>query len=164
VRVDCHVIDYGPGGLLAFQRAAVYRELGLPEPPPAHSPTIETVRNALRDYGSPARLATNPMAPAQGGEAERAAAVKARVDEAVRSAFGPSREDQLLYRVLSRGYIDPAPTHELAAVELNLSRTTYFRSLRVAVGRVAAQLGVRNLWRLAPIRHFRGTDGTPARP
>ena len=29
VRVECHNLDYGPGGLLAFQRAAVYRELGL---------------------------------------------------------------------------------------------------------------------------------------
>ena len=29
VRVECHNLDYGPGGLLAFQHAAVYRELGL---------------------------------------------------------------------------------------------------------------------------------------
>jgi hypothetical protein len=32
VRVECHHLDYGPGGLLAFQRAAVYRELGLRAP------------------------------------------------------------------------------------------------------------------------------------
>ena len=47
VRVECHVLDYGPGGLLAFQRAAVYRELGL------RPPTLEAVREALRNYGSP---------------------------------------------------------------------------------------------------------------
>jgi AAA ATPase domain len=32
VHVECHHLDYGPGGLLAFQHAAVYRELGLPPP------------------------------------------------------------------------------------------------------------------------------------
>lgn len=46
-------------------------------------------------------------------------------------------------QVLTRGYLDPAPTHELAAAELSLSRTSYFRHLRVAVGRVAIELGVR---------------------
>ena len=46
-KVECHVLDYGPGGLLAFQRAAVYRELGL------RPPTLEAVREALRNYASP---------------------------------------------------------------------------------------------------------------
>ncbi|HYK30935.1 MAG TPA: hypothetical protein VEV63_03200, partial [Streptosporangiaceae bacterium] len=51
--------------------------------------------------------------------------------------------DQVLRQVLTRGYLDPAPTHEQAAAELSLSRTSYFRYLRVAVRRVAAELGVR---------------------
>ena len=34
-RIECHRIDYGPGGLLAAQRAVVYSELGLPRPAPA---------------------------------------------------------------------------------------------------------------------------------
>jgi hypothetical protein len=155
VWVDCHVLDYGPGGLLAFQRAAVYRELGLLPPPipaeasPGSPPALQVVKDALRGYGSPARLAVNAMAPSDGSPAERAAAVKARVDDAVRAAFGPSREDQLLRRVLTRGYLDPAPTHEQAAVELGLSRTGYFRHLRAAVARVAVQLGTN----VAPSRH-----------
>ena len=43
----------------------------------------------------------------------------------------------------TRGYLDPAPTHEQAAAELSLSRTSYFRYLRVAVRRVAVELGLR---------------------
>src|SRR5262249_18623240 len=156
-------------GLLAFQRAAVYRELGLPPPPiagnavpasasaatpPRPAPTLQAVKDALRGYGSPARLAGNAMAPPDARPAQRAAEVQARIDEAVRAAFGSSREDQLLLRVLTRGYLDPAPTHEQAAVELGLSRTGYFRHLRAAVARVAAQLGVEPAGtNVAPSRH-----------
>jgi hypothetical protein len=143
VCVECHVIDYGPGGLLAFQRAAVYRELGLRPPSPAVVPTTADVRETLRSYGSPARLLRSPLADSDGTPADRVRRLRARIDDAVRLAFGSSHEDRLLHRVLIRGYLDPAPTHELAAAELNLSRTAYFRQLRVAVERVAAQLGVR---------------------
>jgi AAA ATPase-like protein len=150
VRLECHVLDYGPGGLLAFQRAAVYRELGLPPPPPpAAGPALQAVRDALRHYGSPARLAASPLAAPAGSPAERAGSARARIDEAVAQAFGTSHADRLLRRVLERGYLDPAATHELAAAELNLSRTAYFRQLRTAVERVAAQLA--------------GTDRGPSR-
>ena len=30
MRLECHNLDHGPGGLPAFQHAALYRELGLP--------------------------------------------------------------------------------------------------------------------------------------
>lgn len=139
VRVECHVLDYGPGGLLAFQRAAVYRELGLAPPPPP--PTLEAVREALRHYRSPVLLAAGPLAPASGSPASRASAVRKQIDDAVRDAFGSSPEDELLHSVLVRGYLDPAPTHEQAADELSLSRAAYFRRLRTAVERLAAQLG-----------------------
>jgi hypothetical protein len=140
VWVECHVLDYGPGGLLAAQRAEIYRELGLSVPPPRTPPTLEVVRDALRQFGSPALLAAGPLAPRSGSPAARAESVRALIDQAVRDAFGPSAEDQQLRRVLTRGYLDPAPTHELAAAELNLSRTAYFRRLRTAVERVAAYL------------------------
>jgi hypothetical protein len=143
VRVECHVLDYGPGGLLAFQRAAVYRELGLPAPPPPSvPPSFEIVRDALRHYNSPALLASSPLAPTRGSLSARAEAILSLIDAAVRDAFGSSEQDQQLRRVLVRGYLDPAPTHELAASELNLSRTAYFRRLRTATERVAAQFGV----------------------
>jgi hypothetical protein len=161
VHVECHVLDYGPGGLLAFQRDAVYRELGLP-PPPRPSPlTLAAVRGALRHYGSPARLARSPLAPRDGSAVERAAAVRARIDEAVRGAFGVSHEDQVRRRVLTRGYLRPASTHELAAAELNLSRTAYFRQLRAAVEQVAVQLGV--VPAAAPPGPGRGRGTDPAR-
>ena len=138
LRVECHVLDYGPGGLLAFQRAAVYRELGLP--PPAAPPSPEEVRDALRHFGSPALLAGGPLAPATGTLAERAAAVRERIERAVQEAFGPSAEDERLRAALVRGYLDPAACHEAAADELSLSRAAYFRRLRAAVARVAAQI------------------------
>jgi len=142
VVAECHLLDYGPGGLLAAQRATVYRELGLPAPPPPRAPLrFEEVRDALRHYGSPAALAAGPLAPEQGTLAARARCARERIDAALRDGFGPSREDQQLREALVRGYIEPAPTHELAARELNLSRTAYFRRLRHAVERVAAQLG-----------------------
>jgi hypothetical protein len=141
ISVECHVLDYGPGGVLAGQRAAIYRELGLPAPPsPPAPPTFEVVRGALRHYASPALLAADPLATGDGPPAARSERVRTRIDAAVRDAFGSSTDDQQLRRVLIRGYLDPAPTHELAARELNLSRTAYFRRLRVAVARVAAQL------------------------
>lgn len=150
VRVECHVLDYGPGGLLAFQRAAVYRELGLPPPAVAVPLTVGAVRDALRCYGSPGRLVDSPLAVAGDPDAgigstpaTRAERLRARIDEAVSEAFGSSAEEMLLRRVLTRAYLDPAPTHEAAAAELNLSRTAYFRQLKIAVERVAAQLGAR---------------------
>ncbi len=42
--------------------------------------------------------------------------------------------------MLTRGYLDPAPSHEQAADELALSRAAYFRRLRAAAERVAALL------------------------
>jgi hypothetical protein len=135
VPVECHVLDYGPGGLLAFQRAAVYRELGL------RAPTLEAVREALRNYTSPARLAASDLAPAAGSPAARAEAVKALIDQAVGEAFGESSQERLMRTVLSRGYLEPAASQEEAARELNMSRTAYFRRLRAGVERVAERLG-----------------------
>jgi hypothetical protein len=134
-RVECHVLDYGPGGLLAFQRAAVYRELGL------RPPTLEAVREALRNYASLPRLAASDLAPAAGSPAARAEAVRALIDQAVGEAFGESPEEELMREVLVRGYIEPAGSQEEAARELNMSRTAYFRRLRAAVERVAERLG-----------------------
>ena len=135
VPVECHVLDYGPGGLLAFQRAAVYRELGL------RPPTLEAVREALRNYASPARLAASDLAPAAGSPAARAEAVRALIDQAVGEAFGDSPEERLMRTVLARGYLEPAASQEEAARELNMSRTAYFRRLRAGVERVAESLG-----------------------
>jgi hypothetical protein len=135
VRVECHVLDYGPGGLLAFQRAAVYRELGL------RTPTLEAVRAALRDYASPSHLAQSELAPAAGSSATRAEALRASIDQAVAEAFGDSPEEELMREVLVHGYLEPEGSLEQAARALNMSRTAFFRRLRAAVERVAERLG-----------------------
>jgi hypothetical protein len=115
---ECHVLDYGPGGLLGAQRDLVRRELGLA------APALD-VREALRNLRRP------------GGDA-----IRARLHEAAERAFGSTPDEQLLRRVLVRGYFDPAPSHEAAARELHLSRAAYFRRLRVASARVEEWLAL----------------------
>jgi AAA ATPase domain len=139
VRVECHLLDYGPGGLLGAQRDVVYAELGLPAP---HPPPIdvEVVRQALRDLGVPSRLAASELASGDALD-ERAESVRALLADAAEHAFGETVDERLSRRVLVRGYLDPAPSHQLAAKELNLSRSAYFRRLKMAVERIAAHLG-----------------------
>jgi AAA ATPase domain len=139
VQVECHLLDYGPGGLLGAQRDVVYAEVGL-RPPHATSIDVEVVRQALRDLGVPSRLAASELARGDALE-ERAGSVRALLADAAEHAFGETAEELLLRRVLIRGYLDPAPSHELAAKELNLSRAAYFRRLKMAVLRLATHLG-----------------------
>lgn len=152
---QCYLLDYGPGGLLGAQRALIYAELGLalprpptaePRPLAAETPTAaaapdlaDAVRDALRNLGVPHKLADSPLARGATQE-ERAASVRALLEQAAARAFGETPNEQLLARVLRRGYLDPAPSHEQAADELALSRAAYFRRLRAAAERIAALL------------------------
>jgi hypothetical protein len=145
LEIRCYLLDYGPGGLLAAQRDLVYRELGL-EPPGGEAspePTREAVRDALRKLDLPHELARSPLA--RGTELdERAASVRALIEDAADNAFGRAEGERQLHRVLVRGYLDPAPSHELAADELSLSRAAYFRRLRTATERVADYIAARS--------------------
>ncbi len=138
--LDCYVLDFGPRGLLGLQRAVVYGEAGRPLPlagaGDAAGDTATAVRDALRDLHVPVRLARNPLSTGASTE-ERAASVRALIDDAVARAFGDTGDERLQARVLDRGYLHPAASHELAAEELHLSRATYFRRLRRAAERVA---------------------------
>jgi hypothetical protein len=158
--VECHVVDHTTGGLLGGMRAAVYGELGLTpppledvprpgDPPPATAEpatpagtaatapiTVQVVRDALRSLDQPMEAAASPLARGASIE-ERSASVRAEIEDAVASAFGDSPDEQLLRRVIQRGYLDPSGSHELAADELHVSRATYFRRLRSASQRVA---------------------------
>lgn len=146
---ECHLVDNGPGGILSYQRDVVYRELGI-EPPPrpeaaSAAPagvTTEAVRDALRHLGLPHELARSPLASGEGAE-ERAESVLGLVADAVENAFGESESERQLRQVVVRGYVDPAPSHELAAEELSLSRATYFRRLRAATERLTDYLAAR---------------------
>jgi hypothetical protein len=149
--VECHLVDYGPSGLLGMQRAVVYMELGITppgagdgeEPPEQSAIDAESVREALRNLRVPHELSRSPLARGDGVEA-RARSVRDLMAEAAQSAFGETDNERLLQRVLVRGYIDPAPSHEAAADELNLSRAAYFRRLKLASERVAEYVSSRN--------------------
>lgn len=142
LRHQCHVIDYGPDGLLGSQRDTIYAELGVPRPsrttavgsPPRV--TVEDVRQALRDLDRPSRLAVGPLAEAVGGS-DPAAAVRTLLVRAADQAFGAGAEEQLMRDLVRRAYVDHQTSHEDAAHELHVSRTTYFRRLRQATARVA---------------------------
>ncbi len=136
--IECHFVDYGHGGLLAAQRELVYRELGL-EPPVTEAspePVRTAVRDALRNLDLPHKLAQSSLASGEELE-ERAASVRSVIEDAAENAFGRAEGERQLKQVLTRGYLDPAPSHELAADELSLSRAAYFRRLRTATERVA---------------------------
>lgn len=141
-RVECHILDHGEGGVLGMTRDAVYRELGLAAPvsvgtaPPPRAADFEDVREALRVLHQPLALAASPLATGDTTE-ERSASVRALISMAVANVFGDSVDETLLRRIIERGYVDPQGGHELAALELNVSRATYFRRLRRACDRVA---------------------------
>ena len=142
VAIECHLIDYGAGGLLGRQRDAVYIELGLEPPSRAGGrPGFdeEDVRDALRNLALPHLLARSNLATGDGIE-ERAESVRVRLSEAAEHAFGDSADERLLRLVLIRGYLDPAPSKETAAAELHLSRSAYFRRLKQASDRLAEYL------------------------
>ena len=113
---------------------------------PAWLPTTDTrvreedaqaVRDALRSLHVPAALAESPLARGRGMR-ERADSVRALICDAAEHAFGASSEEQFLKQVLVRGYLDPASSHEEAAAALHVSRSTYFRRLKLAAERVAS--------------------------
>ncbi len=145
-QIDCHILDFGPTGLLGLQRAVIHAEAGRALPAgddvvaadarEEAGDVAAAVREALRDLQVPVRLARSPLATGRGAH-ERAASVRTLIDGAAARAFGDTDDERLQARVLERGYLDPAPSHELAADELHLSRATYFRRLRRAVERVA---------------------------
>ena len=115
-RVQCHVLDYGENGLLGMQRAVVYMELGLAPPTveaavaaaPTEQVDPEVVREALRNLRVPVGPGRAASWRAGDGVEERAASVRALLEDAAEKAFGEGENEQLLKRVLTRGYLDPA--------------------------------------------------------
>jgi hypothetical protein len=139
---ECHLIDWGPGGVLAALHAHVYRELGLSKPtrPEAtRTVSVATVREAFRHFGVPTELASSPLAS---GETvlDRSNSVRDTLIDAVDRAFGETPGDQLTQTALRRGYLERNATQEAVAADLHLSRAAYFRRLRRGCERVAAYL------------------------
>jgi hypothetical protein len=130
------IVRWADGRPLALKRAA---DAALADPAwlPEAAGRTAAVRDALRSLHVPADLAASPLARGH-GIPERADSVRALMREAAEHAFGQTSDEQLLKRVLVRGYLDPAPSHEHAAAELHVSRSTYFRRLKAASERVAS--------------------------
>jgi hypothetical protein len=140
--IECHVIDWGPGGVVAAQRDQLYRELGL-SPPPRETPeptiSVEVVREAFRSFASAADLSRSPLAHGAGTE-ERAESVRRALLDAVDGALGDGPGDELTTTVLRHGYLERGASHEAVAETLHLSRAAYFRRLRRGCERVASYL------------------------
>ena len=139
--VQCHRLDYGPGGLFMFMRDQIYSELGLSAPVPTPLPVadLETVREILKNFRVPRELARSPLAHGS-SVLERAESVQHLVWKAADEAFGDSETEKLLRSVLIAGYLEPLRSHEEAASKLLLSRAAYFRRLRTAVERLAEHM------------------------
>jgi hypothetical protein len=139
--VQCHRLDYGPGGLFPFMRDQIYSELGLSAPVPTPLPVadLETVREILKNFRVPRELARSPLAHGS-SVLERAESVQHLVWKAADEAFGDSETEKLLRSVLIAGYLEPLRSHEEAASKLLLSRAAYFRRLRTAVERLAEHM------------------------
>jgi hypothetical protein len=103
---------------------------------------MEAVREALRNFRVPHELARSPLARGETQD-ERAESVRELLRDAADRAFGDNENEKLLRRVLIRGYLEPAPSHEQAAIDPSLSRAAYFRRLRTAAERVAEHLARR---------------------
>jgi len=130
------------GGLpLALRMAADAARASPGWLPESTSPPVdvdaEAVRQALRVLHVPAALAESPLARGRSMR-ERAESVRALIRDAAEHAFGATSDEELLRRILIRGYLDPAPSHEQAAAELHVSRSTYFRRLKLAAERVTS--------------------------
>jgi hypothetical protein len=124
--------DFGPEGVPGQMYAIILAEQAAEAPATTSNTTGQAVLAAVRSFQDDAALAASPLAPSEGPEAARAAAVRAQVEDALVSAFGPSEPDQLLRRAIERTYLDPDGGHGIAQRELHMSRSSFYRHLQKA--------------------------------
>jgi hypothetical protein len=134
--LECHLVDFGSGGLLGFQRDWIYRETG------AAAPSIDVAdidpTRLLRYLREPGELA---FGPAWLGDtpAERLVGLKARVAAAL-GVFASSDDDRLARTIIETAFLDEVASHEAIARRLHLSRSAYFRRLQAASFRVGEEV------------------------
>ncbi len=141
--VECHVIDWGQGGVVAALREHLYSELGLPAPPRpdgGEGVSVEAVREAFDDLEDTAALARSPLARGDDVQ-ERAESVRRTLVAAVEGAFGEAPGEALTQAALRHGCLarDGHDDDENAAA-LGLSRAAYQRRLRRGCEQVAKHL------------------------
>jgi hypothetical protein len=131
----CHVVDFGPGGLIGFQRDWIYRETG--SAVPVDGPEGDPAR-LLRMLREPAGLSHGP-AWLGDTPAERLANLRRRVTAAL-DVFGSHHDDQLARAIIEAAFLGDAAPHEAVARQLHLSRSAYFRRLNAATTRVGVEV------------------------
>lgn len=99
------------------------------------SAAVAAVREALRDFHRPDRLARNPLSAPLGGGEELRQHVADAIDELLANP-----RDARLHRALDRTYVRPAPTQEAAAEVLGLPFSTYRRHLTAGIDRLTDRL------------------------
>lgn len=133
--LDCHIVDFGPRGLIGFQRDWIYRETGVMPPPDGPTDDQLDVLKLLRD---PAALAYGPRwlgaTPSARLERLRGLVVDALV------VFGEHHDDQIARSIIEAAYLGSNATHDTIARQLHLSRSAYFRRLHAASERVGEQI------------------------
>jgi hypothetical protein len=138
---QCHVLTYGPRGLVGQLQGLVHMEQSVPLDLSDTLGVSEVdVRRALRDFHDPAGLAANPLGRVF-GVGQRADRLRDMLERSVREGFGESASERGLRHLVERTYIDPSGGHQLAMMEANLSRTSYYRRLAQAVHRVTITVG-----------------------
>jgi hypothetical protein len=135
MELACHVVDFGPGGMIGFQRDWIYRETG--SAVPVDRPDGDPAR-LLRMLREPAALSHGP-AWLGDTPASRLANLRRRVTAAL-DVFGPSHDDQLARTIVEAAFLGEAAPHEAIARRLHLSRSAYFRRLNAATSRVGEEL------------------------
>jgi hypothetical protein len=135
VSLECHIVDFGPGGLVGNQRDWIYRETGAV--PPAEPSELDPGR-LIRLLREPGGLTHGPSFLGE-SPSERLQKLRGLLEEAL-SVFGDHRDDQLARTIVEAAYLGEAAPHESIARNLNLSRSAYFRRLQQATERVGQEI------------------------
>jgi hypothetical protein len=124
--------DFGPEGVPGQMYALVLAEQQAEAPASTTNPLGSALLGAVRSFHDDAALAAGPLAPPDGTEPAKAAAVRAQVEDALVVSFGESEQDQRLRQAIERTYLDPDGGHGIAQRELHMSRSSFYRHLQKA--------------------------------
>jgi len=133
--LECHLVDFGPRGLLGFQRDWIYRETGAV--PPGDEWIVDPVE-VVKLLREPETLARGPAFLGVSPSA-RLDRLRGLVTDAL-AVFGTHRDDVLAREIVVAAYLGDNPSHEAIARQLHLSRSAYYRRLHTATQRVSEEL------------------------
>jgi hypothetical protein len=116
---------------------------------PSESEFAAAVRQALRDFRRPDRLAASKLLRCRlvlggAGGSTGAERLQSLILEAAKSLRGSPR-DRKAFEAVLHTYLEPAPTQEAAAERVDMPFSTYRRYLAAGVERITAWLWEREL-------------------